>query len=672
MKNYLFLLLFFSVTALVWGKQVQWANEVTGFSSEFNNLSKPKGFQADQVLGPPSVLKDFGRTPCAWSPAEPQSDEEQWIAVSFERPQTTQQVFICEVNNPGAIVKVIAYDTKGKAHEIYTHDDPKPVMEIGRILTIKLDRPTSYRVKSIEVRLATGKVFGWNQIDAIGISGGTQPFDTKINLTENLAENIEVEKLGPEVNSNHDELCPVISADGKTLYFTRDYHPGNIGSDKNQDIWFARIRPDGSFSPAVNIGEPLNNKSDNALTSVTPDGQTVMLLNVYQPNGTMMKGISTSKKTKDGWSFPEQVNITDYYNRQNNAEYCLHASGKLMILTVQRDDSYGDKDLYVCFKKDGFWTKPRNLGNTINTADSETSPFLAADGVSLYFSSAGHPGYGRNDMFVTRRLDDSWTNWSLPENLGPKLNSTSWDAYYTIPASGEYAYYVSYQDRATKAEIYRAKLPEAVRPKPVVLIKGKVYNASTKEVLGADIVYERLSDGEELGIAFSDPSTGEYSITLPAGEAYGFLAQSEGFLSEAENLDLKELEVYQEIEQDLFLIPAKKGQTVVLKNIFFPASSAELTPDSKNELKRIYNFLRMNPTVKVRVGGHTNNACKEAACVRLSTDRAKSIVDWLVEHGVDPRRLSYKGYGSSRPIMPNTTREGLRANRRVDFTITDF
>ena len=477
MKKFLTILLFsLCILSSVMGQevQVQWASAVTGFSSEFNNLSKPKGFKAMQVLGPPSVMKDFGRTPCAWSPGEPQSDEEQWIAVSFTRAMTVQQVIVAEVNNPGAIVKVIAYDTKGQAHELYTNDDPKPVVDIGRIFTVKLDKPTSYRVKSIELRLNTGKVFGWNQIDAIGITGMAGNYDTKINLAEGMEENIEIEKLGPEVNSRFDELCPVISADGKTLYFTRDFHPENVGNEKNQDVWYARIRPDGSFSKAVSIGAPINNRSDNALTSVTPDGQTVMLLNVYQPNGSMIKGISTSKKTVNGWAFPKKVNIKDYYNRQNNAEYCLHASGKIMILTVQRDNSYGDKDLYVCFKEpNGNWSKPKNLGKTLNSADSETSPFLSADGVSLYFSSAGHPGYGRNDMFVSRRLDDSWTNWSEPENLGPMLNSASWDAYYTIPASGEYAYYVSYQDRATKAEIYRAKLPEAVRPKPVVLVHGK-------------------------------------------------------------------------------------------------------------------------------------------------------------------------------------------------------
>lgn len=672
-KSLIVLFCVFGLLVTAFGQEVQWASSVTGFSSEFNNLSKPKGFKASQVLGAPSVMKDFGRTPCAWSPGEPQSDEEQWIAVSFTRAIKIKQVIVSEVNNPGAIVKVTAFDTEGKSHELYTNDDPKPIVDIGRLFTVKLDKTTNYRVKSIEIRLNTGKVFGWNQIDAIGISAYDLAYDTEIELAEGMEDSLEVEKLGTEVNSKFDELCPVISADGKTLYFTRDFHPGNQGKEKNQDVWVARIRPDGSFSPAANIGSPINNHSDNALTSVTPDGQTVMLLNVYQPNGSMVKGISTSKKTTDGWAFPKKINIKDYYNRQNNAEYCLHASGKIMVLTVQRDDSYGDKDLYVCFKNsDGSWSKPRNLSNVVNTADSETSPFLAADGVSLYFSSAGHPGYGRNDMFVSRRLDDTWKNWSEPKNLGPILNSASWDAYYTIPASGEFAYYVSYQDRETKAEIYRAKLPEAIRPKPVVLVHGKVFNSSTKEVLGADIVYERLSDGKELGIAYSDPRTGEYSITLPAGETYGFLAKSNGYLSEAQNINLNDLETYQEIEQDLFLIPAKKGETVVLKNIFFAASSADLNSESKNELKRIFNFLRMNPTVKVSVGGHTNNACKEPVCVKLSTDRAKSIVDWLVKHGVDPRRLAYKGYGSKRPILPNTTREGLRANRRVDFTIIDF
>lgn len=309
----------------------------------------------------------------------------------------------------------------------------------------------------------------------------------------------------------------------------------------------------------------------------------------------MTKGVSISQRIRNGWLFPESLIIDDFYNLEENAEYCLSSDGRYLIMTVKRKDGYGGKDLYVSSRTSNqSWTRPLNLGTVVNSADDETSPFLAADGLSLYFSSAGHPGYGSNDMFISRRLDDSWTNWSSPKNLGPDLNTEAWDAYYSLTASGEDAYFVSYQNRKSKADIYRAKLPQSIRPNPVVLVHGKVYNQKTGEKLGAHIEYDQLSGKADPGIANSDPRTGEYSITLPAGKEYGFLAKLKGFLSEAQNLDLTHIDEYQEIEQDLYLIPVEKGETLVLKNIFFEVSSARINQRSENELERIHDFLVEN------------------------------------------------------------------------------
>ena len=211
-----------------------------------------------------------------------------------------------------------------------------------------------------------------------------------------------------------------------------------------------------------------------------------------------------------------------------------------------------------------------------------------------------------------------------------------------------------------------------MRPEPVVLIRGKVLDATTKQPISAKIFYELLSDGKELGIATSNPKTGEYTIILPAGEKYGFLAQAKGYMSENQNIDLTKIKEYKEISQDLLLVPIKKGESVVLNNIFFSPSNSKLTHDSKPELESVRQFLVDNATIKVEIAGHTNNACSEDWCNKLSTARAKAVYDYLAGKGIQRSRLRYKGYGSSKPRWSNSTADGMRKNRRVEFTILEI
>jgi outer membrane protein OmpA-like peptidoglycan-associated protein len=191
----------------------------------------------------------------------------------------------------------------------------------------------------------------------------------------------------------------------------------------------------------------------------------------------------------------------------------------------------------------------------------------------------------------------------------------------------------------------------------------------TKQPIEAEIVIETLGNGKEVGVAKSSPSTGEFTIILPAGEKYGFLAENPKYMSEHQNLDLTQVTEYQEVDRDLFLVPIETGKTVVLNNIFFSPSKSELTKDSEPELNRVVKFMNEHPTVKIEVRGHTNNSCTEDWCIKLSTMRAKSVYDWLVSHGVQATRMRYKGYGSTVPRFPNDTAEGKRLNRRVEFQI---
>ena len=649
-------------------QNVQWAWRVLEKSSEYSD----KQYSANQVLGIPNVLPAFRESPCAWSPYKKESRIDEFIHVAYKTPMRIRQVAVAESFNPGAVSRIYLYDTQGHEHLVYQNDATQPLKEFGRMLRVKVEF-TAYQVRSVKVVLNTVGLPGWNHIDAIGISDSDDPIEASINLVKDLKFESKPENLGAAVNSSYDEIMPIISPDGKALYFDRKDHPDNTGGIINDDIWYAELGSTGSWTRAVNVGPPLNNKGHNFLTAISPDGNTALLGNIYEPDGSMSSGLSIAQRAQDGWEFPRKLVIQNYYNNNKFSEFHLGADGKTIVMTVQRTDSEGGKDLYVSFAStNGTWTEPKNLGPIVNSAASEMSPFLAADGKTLYFSSDGFSGYGNKDMFMARRLDNTWTKWTQPQNLGPMINSSNWDAYYSVPASGEYAYFSSENNALGKTDIFRILLPKEMRPEPVVLVRGKVLDANTKQPISAKIFYELLSEGKELGIATSNPKTGEYTIILPAGEKYGFLAEAKGYMSENQNLDLTHIKEYKEISQDLLLIPMKKGESVVLNNIFFSPSKAVLTPDSKPELDRVSKFLNDNPTIKVEIAGHTNNACSEDWCMKLSTERAKAVYDYLAKKGIPRTRLRYKGYGSSKPRWSNDNAEGLRKNRRVEFTILEI
>jgi OmpA-OmpF porin, OOP family len=669
MMKRLFLLLVCICACLAgYSQSVQWASKVVGKSTEYGE----KQYSAEQVLGIPNVLPAFRESPCAWSPLKMDNRLDEFIQVEYKNPMRIKQIVVAESFNPGAISRIYLYDTQGKEYQVYKNDATHPIAEEGRMFSVKMPL-TTYSVKQVKVVLNTVGMQGWSHIDAIGISDGDAPVVAEINLIKDVKFESQPENLGAAINTVYDEIMPIIAPDGKSLYFDRKDHPENTSGIVNDDIWYSILGSTGKWTRAENIGVPLNNKGHNFLTAISPDGNTALLGNVYEADGNMTSGLSIARRSRDGWDFPQKLIIQNYYNNNKFSEFHLGADGKTIVMTVQRQDSYGGKDMYVSFANpDGTWTEPKNMGSALNSAATEMSPFLAADGKTLYFSSDGFSGYGNKDMYMSRRLDASWTKWSQPQNLGPLINSANWDAYYSVPASGEYAYFSSENHSLGKTDIYRILLPLGLRPDAVVLIRGRVLDQKTKEPIKAKIIYELLGEGKEIGVANSNPKTGEYTIILPAGYKYGFLAQATGYMSENQNIDLTQIKEYKEISQDLLLVPILKGESVVLNNIFFSPSDAELKPDSKSELDRVLKMMQENPTMKVEIAGHSNNACSDDWCMKLSTARAKAVYDYLTAKGANKLNIKYKGYGSSKPRWSNETPEGLRKNRRVEFTILEI
>ena len=493
--------------------------------------------------------------------------------------------------------------------------------------------------------------------------------DNVLNLIPDLPSGLLKVNVGPNVNSQYTEVTPVISPDGKTLYLTVDGDPLNIR--KSYDIYYSTSINDTTWLPRSNAGFPLNNSWPNAVVSVSPDNNSLVVMHTYNPDGSPKgDGLSIATKTNEGWSIPQDLTVINYYNTASTNEFCMSADRQVLLMAVTRDDTEGLKDIYVSFRNvTGEYSEPKSLGNIVNTYASEASPFLAADEVSLYFSSAGHPGFGSADIFVTKRLDSTWTNWSVPQNMGPSINSPAWEAYYSIPASGLYAYVVSQEHSLGETDIFRIKLPDALKPRPVVLIYGKVLNRKTKEPLEANISYNILSGNKLSGIAMSDVKEGSYKIVLPAGEAYSFIAKKEGFFSVSENIDLIALKAYKEIERNLFLAPIEVGETILLNNLFFDFNKSELRKESTAELERMVALLSEHPGMTIEISGHTDNRGNDIYNNKLSIDRATAVRTFILKKGIPADRIRASGYGKARPSASNDTEAGRQQNRRVEFTI---
>ncbi len=491
-----------------------------------------------------------------------------------------------------------------------------------------------------------------------------------INLIDTSEVHYNKENLGENINTAAAELLPIISADGQILYLCVQDDKANTGGEKDQDIWYSEQNPDGSWTKRVNIGDPLNNTASNFVNYVAPGNNILWLGNRYDPGGIPGgDGLSVSHRTEDGWSIPDPVEIDNYYNSNRYISVTYSPSGKTLILSIERADTYGCKDLYVShLKDDGTWTEPQNMGPGINTFGDEISPFLAADNATLYFASYGYPGYGNYDIFITRRLDESWTSWSEPKNMGPNINSEGGDAYFTIPVVGEYSYLVSSRNTFGGADIFRVKVAEIARPNPVALINGQVYDQETNQSIEAEITYFDLETNEEIGRARSDPDDGSYKIALPSGHKYSYFAHIDGYFSVSENIDLTGLKEYSEIKKDLYLAPLKVGETFRLNNIFFDFDKSELLEASIFELDRLIKHLEANPKMTIRIAGHTDNVGSDAYNQKLSEERAKAVFTYLQSKNLG-NRASSVGYGESKPQATNETDEGRAQNRRVEFEV---
>lgn len=671
-----------AISNLAIGQTVYWADSVLNYSSQFG----AKQYSHKQILGKPNVLPNLGLSPNAWTPAK--KNKSEYITVGFSNPIQIQQVAIAETHNPGGIASIYAYDTNGKEYLLNSFD-PKGIPIEGRLFRLFIER-TTYKVAAIKITFEGKVIDDYYSVDAVGISDSKDPITVQINVAENINNDYIPVALDSNVNTIYNELRPLISPDGQALYFSRQNSPENVGGvNDDEDIWMSkRDTTTGLWKKAENVGYPLNNKGPNFINSISEDGNTLVLLlgNQYYSRNRMTQGVSMSSKDENGeWTKPVNLHIENDYNYSPKANYFMTNDNKTLIMAVERDDTYGDRDMYVSFKKeDGSFTEPLNLGEIINSADEEGSPYLSSDGRTLFFSSKGFSGFGNFDIYMTRRLDDTWTNWSEPENLGATFNSREDDIFFNFTENDEYAYFTRGSEENT--DIYRVKLPYYQRPQMlaslmdddylepniIVVVKGTVYNSKTLTPIPSTIEYFKQPENTEYKLASSDSTTGKYSVEMKEGFIYDFKCKSQGFYPKEDSVDLQGIEESTEIVKDIYLDPIQKDKPIVLNNVNFDFDSDKLRKESFPELNKLAEIMHDNPDYLLIISGHTCWIGPEWYNQDLSERRARSVVNYLISQGdVNKDRLTYKGYGETRPMASNETKEGRELNRRVEFKIEE-
>jgi len=385
-------------------------------------------------------------------------------------------------------------------------------------------------------------------------------------IFQNSFSQSNLENLGSKINSKNSEVRPTISADGKTLYFiveTNSNSPKNKNKKNSiQEGWTSELNSDGTWGQAVKCGSPINGANkDNAIFWTSVDGSKIIIRGTYENGKYTGRGFSFCTKTSEGWSTPQSIKIKGY-NAMSVDKYdgvCLTSDGKTMLLYLSEEKNSWLNDIYVSqLQSENEWSTPQKITSDSISIDDydEIAPYIAADGVSMYFSSDRRGGHGGYDIWMTKRLDDTWMHWSTPVNVGDSVNSNQWEAYFTLDAKAEYAYIATTRNSIGAIDLCKIKLSENQKPKAVTLLQGKVYNADNNDLVSnAEVTYEIEGSNNPVVVQIQNEV---FKTVLPYGNKYVITAKGDGFVTNTQTIDLTNLAPYQELHKDLFLNPVKK------------------------------------------------------------------------------------------------------------------
>ena len=480
------------------------------------------------------------------------------------------------------------------------------------------------------------------------------------------------ENLGDSINTRFDEYINAITPDEEWLYFTRKNPRGSETMDQSQvfeeDFYFAH-KVNTTWSEAVNLGPPVNTRGNEGALNISPDGKYLFFAACNREDGYGSCDIYWSRRIGDQWSEPE--NLGEVVNSvQWDSQPTFSSDGRTLYFASKRPGGKGSSDIWTTqLQPDGQWSLPVNLGDSINTKAEEMAPYIHPDDQTLYFSSRGHPGLGGLDLFYARK--SGLGEWGRPVNFGFPINTFADEISLVVNARGNLAYISSnIPGGKGRQDIYQFPLYQEARPLLTTYFKGVVYDAETNEKLEARFELTDLSTARTFAESKSDKVSGAFLLVLPTEKNYALNVSRDGYLFYSDNFLLTGANsLAKPFLKNIPLKPIKIGETMILKNIFFDTDQYILKEESVVELQKLLRFLQQNPNLKIAVLGHTDNAGSEAYNLELSRNRAKAVYEYLVQHQINTSRISYEGFGFSRPIDVNTTESGRANNRRTEFIV---
>ncbi len=491
--------------------------------------------------------------------------------------------------------------------------------------------------------------------------------------------------LGSSINTELPEYFPSITADDSTFLFTRRVNDISAPGGRQEDIFISKRTSNSNWSNSSLVSNAINSEYNEGAPTFSSDGQYIIFVGCetgakgdYQYGGGR-KGYGScdlfySQNNGTNWSTP--VNLGPKINSKHwETQPSFSSDGKTLYfirgMTYNRQRrNPNNQDIYVTtITEDGEWSVPRKISSKINTPYREESVQIHPDGKTLYFASNGHPGMGGLDIYMSRKLEDD--SWSKPTNLGYPLNTYVNENSLIISPKGDLGYFSSNREGGFgDLDLYSFIVSDKYKPQPITYLKGKIIDAETKSPL---IAYFQLSDLEKDNVISqmqSKPGNGEFLITVPKSIDFALHAEKEGYMFYSRNIYRDNLS----LSKDGFLIielEKVKPGTFVLENIFFEKSKSGLKKSSLVELNKVLKLLQITPDLKIEISGHTDSDGNDDFNLELSINRAKAVVNWLIENNISKDRLSFKGYGETKPLEENNSISNKAKNRRTELTIIE-